>query len=164
MKRCLVLRVFFGACLLSLSTTVLAELNIKSIAQVEKFVMTEAGEKVIQRQEATLVLPGEVIVYTITAINQGSEAAEDITLNNAISEHADYLLGSAGGDFDSNHSNITFSVDGGKNFNLPGLLVVQKDGLQRPAEASDYSNIRWILSSPLPAGESVKVWFKARLK
>jgi uncharacterized repeat protein (TIGR01451 family) len=158
------LRLIILTSLISLSFGAQAELEINSIAEIEERIVQEDGTEKIVRKPAELVLPGATIVYTVTAKNTGSEPADDVVLENAISEHTTYILGSNGDSIGKHAVNTTFSVNGGESYSAAGELLVQEGGTKRSALGSDYTHVRWVLNQPIVAGESIQVWFKAKLK
>jgi uncharacterized repeat protein (TIGR01451 family) len=135
--------------------------ELKTVAEIEVEVINEDGEKEIQRVEATKVVPGDDVIYTIHYANVGEEPAENIVITDPIPEHMEYRAESASGE----GTEITFSVDGGRTFDVPEKLVVEdREGEQRAAEAPDYTHIRWSLESPLSPEGIGNVGFTAKLK
>lgn len=106
------------------------------------------------------IVPGNKVGYRITVNNQGKEPAADIVLNNPVPENTIYVADSARGA----NSNIEFSVDGGKQYEKPAQLFIQKDGKKRPATAKDYTHVRWTLLSPLKAGDKSSVQYIVQVK
>ncbi len=101
------------------------------------------------------------MIYTITAKNTGSEPADNIVVTNPIPAQTVYVEGSAFGA----GSQITFSVDGGKNYDTAGNLKVKDaSGKSRAATAEDYTHVRWTLAFSLKPGESAPVWYRVRVK
>ena len=119
------------------------------------------GEIELRRVPAGKVVPGDEVIYTIYAVNLGDVPAEDVVVHDPIPEHTKYRDGSAiGAD-----TEITFSVDGGVDYGpSKSLTVVAADGSVRPAQASDYTDIRWKFTRALDPGESRFVRFRARLQ
>lgn len=107
------------------------------------------------------VSPGDVLRYTISFTNQGTQTARagTIVITNPLPEGTEYVDGSAGGA----GTVVTFSVDG-ESFAAPESLVIQRDGTSRAATAADYRSIRWTFRPALPAGESGEVWFELRIR
>jgi hypothetical protein len=72
-----------------------------------------------------------------------------------------YKDGSAGGE----GTVITFSVDDGKTYDVPGnLKVLDADGKERSAVASDYTHIRWTLEKSVSPEAVGYVSFRAILE
>ena len=133
-------------------------IRLEHRAQQWERVKDASGEEQRRLVEATRVLPGEEILFTVTYANVGAQAAEDVTITNPVPGHMKYLEGSATGD----GASITFSVDGGRNFGAPqDLVVTEAEGVQRPATANDYTHIRWIVGTDVAAGSSGAVQFTA---
>jgi len=137
--------------------------ELQSLAEVEIEVVNEKGEKEVRRvdaEEAT-VIPGDTVIFTTTYINKGKEAADNVVIKNPVPKHMTYVDFSAEGD----GTTITFSVDGGKSFDfVANLKVKDRDGRERRAVASDYTDISWVVERGLkPAGKG-SVAFRARLK
>ena len=135
------------------------ELDAKVEREIE--VVDESGQKTIKREQAVTVLPGEVVVYTITARNVGEEPATNVVITDPIPEHMDYT-GSVKGE----RTRITFSVDGGKTYDVAtALMVPDGEGQgERPAKPEDYTHIRWQLNDALEPGSALSVEFHARLQ
>lgn len=107
------------------------------------------------------VSPGDVLRYTISFTNQGTQTARagTIVITNPLPEGTEYVDGSAGGA----GTVVTFSVDG-ERFAAPESLMVQQDGASRVATAGDYRSIRWTFRPALSAGESGEVSFDLRIR
>jgi uncharacterized repeat protein (TIGR01451 family) len=134
---------------------------IETKAYVERMVVNEQGQKVLKRVPAARVLPGDTIIFVNTVTNQADETINDIVVGNPIQENMTYVDGSASG----KNAALTFSVDGGKSFDIPGkLLALDEDGKPRQATAADFTNIRWQLLSPLPSQGTQQVEFQAKVK
>ncbi len=135
------------------------ELDAKVEREIE--VVDENGQRTITREQAVTIMPGEVVVYTITARNVGEEPATNVVITDPIPEHMDYT-GSVKGD----RTRITFSVDGGKTYDVATALMVpisEGEG-ERPAKPEDYTHIRWQLNDALEPGSTLSVEFHARLQ
>jgi uncharacterized repeat protein (TIGR01451 family) len=150
---------------LTLSAAVMAEkdavIELKTLAEIEVEVVTEEGEKEIQRVDASKVIPGDEVIYTIHYANTGTEPAENIVITDPIPEHMLYLDGSAAGE----GAIVTFSVDDGKSFDVAtNLKVPADDGGERPARASDYTHVKWTLEGDVEPEASGFVTFRAQLQ
>jgi len=135
--------------------------ELKAVAEMEVEVANDDGQKEIQRVPAAKVVPGDVVIYTIYYTNNGEEPAENFVITNPIPEHMIYLASSAGGD----NTEITYSVDGGNNYDSPeNLTVTDSEGNQTTAKVSDYTHIRWVLNEPVAPEQTGYVNFKAQLE
>lgn len=149
---------------LAFSTAVLAEIKLVQTAEVESVEKNAEGKETTKLTTANKVLPGDTIVYTITATNTGKEPANAIVINNAISEHNMYLPGSAGSVAIGKNTTITFSADGGKTFADAEKVTLTENGETRLASPEEYTHIRWQLNFELAPEKSTKVFFKALLE
>ena len=137
-----------------------ADIRLKAVAEVEVTVVNDKGETEVKRVPATKVVPGTEVIYTITVSNLGDQPADSVVVTDPIPENTTYVDRSAFGA----GTKITFSVDGGKSYDLAGKLKVKDAaGNLRAATASDYTHIRWVLNFTLKPKDVAPVWFKARL-
>jgi uncharacterized repeat protein (TIGR01451 family) len=135
--------------------------DLNTIAEMEIEVINDVGEKEIKRVAAEKVVPGDVVIYTVSYSNNGEEPAENFVITNPVPDHMAYVPESASGD----NTNIQFSVDGGKSYDIPANLAkTDSDGNEVAAGASDYTHIRWTLNDPVAPGVTGNVIFKAILK
>ena len=135
-------------------------IQLDAVAEIEVEVVDDQGEKKIQRQEASLVVPGDEVIYTINFANVGQEPVDDVVITNPVPEHMLFRL------MDGNGSGmrITMSVDGGQQYGAPETLTVtDADGSERPAKPQDYTHIRWAFDRPVEPGDKGSVGFRALL-
>jgi uncharacterized repeat protein (TIGR01451 family) len=136
-------------------------ITLKSVAEVEQQVLNEEGQKVVKRMPAAKVLPGSEVIFTTTYENTGDKAADKAFITNPIPQHMVYVADSAQG----MGTLITFSIDGGKTFDIPArLFVFDAAGRKFPARIQDYTHIRWTFENPLPSGAKGSVSFRAVLE
>ena len=151
-----------AASLLALATGAAAQqphLDVTTLAQKEQVTTNAAGERQVELVPAATVVPGEKVVYTVTFRNISDETAENVVITNPIAAELVYVNGSA----TREGAAVQFSVDGGANFGNPGDLTVDEGGAQRPAEAKDFTHIRWVMQEELAAGAEGVVRFAAVL-
>ena len=135
--------------------------TIKTEAFAEQKIATPEGRQEIKRVPLGQAVPGQMVVFVNTVANQGKLPAEGVMVVNPVPKQMAYVDGTAGGD----GVVITYSVDGGKSYDRPGKLqVLGADGLPRTATGSDYTNIRWQFTKPLPPGSTEQVEFRAVVK
>ncbi len=135
--------------------------SIVTQAVVETKVATEDGRLVVQRIPASKVLPGDTVIFVNTVTNNSDSAAENVAVSNPIPASMLFVSSAA----TAEKTAITFSVNGGVNFDRPERLqVLGDDGKPRPATPADYTDIRWLFSPPLPAGVTKQVEFQAQVK
>lgn len=135
-------------------------LNVKTVVSTEEVTIDENGDRHTQLVDATTVVPGDEVVYTVTFSNVSDEPAENVVITNPLAAEMTYVVGSAFGP----GSDIIFSVDGGKSFASPEKLFVTKSGVEHLASADDYTHIRWVMNNEIVAGAQGMARFKARLK
>ncbi len=137
------------------------KIELKAVAEIEIEVPKENGEVELRRVPANRVVPGDDVIYTITATNVSDGPVDDVVVTDPIPEHMSYLHGTAIGD----GAKVTFSVDSGRSFDQAANLRVRgPDGAPRAATPDDYTHIRWKFTQELPPGASRLVRFRARLQ
>ncbi len=130
---------------------------------VIKKVKTKKGKikKVKEWVKATKVVPGTVVRYVDTVTNNAEAPLSSVAIKNPINEHLAYVAHSAKAE---TNATITYSVDGGKTFDVPAkLYVTDKKGKKHRAQPKQYNAIQWVIAE-VPAKGKVKVEFKAKLK
>lgn len=136
-------------------------ISLAAVAEVEVAVEKPNGEVELKRVPADKVVPGDDVIYTITATNVSDQPVADVVITDPIPKHTVYKDGSAFGDGTA----ITFSVDRGKTFDAAAKLVVRDaDGKTRPAAPADYTHVRWQFTQALAPGASHSVRFHATLE
>jgi len=136
------------------------EVELKTTAQQQVKVVDASGREVTKLVTASKVVPGDEVIYTITARNLSDQAVESVVIDDPIPEHMTYVMGSAVGE----GTVITFSIDGGKSFDRSeNLVLTDASGTSRTAEAKDYTNIRWTLETALAPAATRSVSFRAKL-
>jgi len=158
------MKYFLTLAMMMLPAYAMAAPDVKIDITAEKVVLVEkSGKKVEQRIIASEVLPGDVLVYTLTYKNVGDEAAKDIKVNNPIPKDTAYVLDSAYGP----GAKITFSVDGGKTYKEPSLLRYEVDvkgkAEKREASPEQYTDIRWAVEE-VGVGKSGVASFRVRVQ
>jgi uncharacterized repeat protein (TIGR01451 family) len=137
------------------------DIVVQSIAETEVVVTNKDGRKEKKRQPVALAIPGSQVIYTTRFTNKGAKPAGNIAINNPIPENTVFVSGSAFGASTA----ITYSVDGGKSYDLPNKLKVKiPGGTERPAEPRDYTHIRWRYLGELPPGKRGEVGFRVIIK
>lgn len=140
------------------------KVDLATRAEVQRTVLNDKGEQVVVMVHAAKadVVPGDVVIFTTTYRNLGTEATDPgLVIDNPVPEHMEYVEKSSAG----NNMTITYSVDGGKSFDVPsGLYVTDKDGKRRKARPADYTSIRWTMVKPLAPAVVGTVSFRAKVK
>lgn len=135
-------------------------LLVKTVVQKEEVTVDENGEEKVRLVDASTVIPGDEVIYTVTFQNISDQAAENVVITNPIASDLEYVDGSAFGP----GTEIVFSVDGGTLFAGANDLAVEEDGVTRPARPSDYTHIRWQMQNEIPAGSQGVARFRAKLQ
>jgi uncharacterized repeat protein (TIGR01451 family) len=154
-----------GMILAFVATTVSAQergcILLKTVAEIEKVDTNERGEKTTRLVSAEKIVPGDEVVYTVSATNICDEPADAVVIDNPVPEHMKYLANSAIGP----GTEVTYSIDSGFHYDKPAALKVSNpDGSQREARADEYTNIRWVMRNPLKPGSVAFARFRARLE
>ncbi len=155
------LRLLLATLGLLLAVSAAAQVTLSnSVKKVENLV-DEDGRVERQLVDATRVVPGDELRYTITFTNNGGEVVDagSVVITNPIPESTEYLDGTAFGA----GTEIVFSTDG-ERFAAASELMVEKDGSEALASAKDYATIRWTFGPELKPGETGHVSFNVRLK
>jgi uncharacterized repeat protein (TIGR01451 family) len=137
------------------------DIVVQSIAETEVEVTNKAGRKEKKRQPVTLAVPGSQVIYITRFTNKGTKPAGNVVINNPIPENTVFVGGSAFGASTA----ITYSVDGGKSYDLSNKLTKKiPGGTERPATSSDYTHIRWRYVGELAPGKRGEVGFRVIIK
>ena len=132
--------------------------------RVEKIERVPAADGSVESRlvPADQVVPGDELRYTIVFENNGGHAVDagSVVITNPLPTATEYLNGTAFGA----GTEISFSTDGGQSFARPEDLIVLQDGIEVPAQARDYTAIRWVFSPELAPGEKSYVSFNVKLK
>jgi uncharacterized repeat protein (TIGR01451 family) len=163
MKASTLLNLVFSAILassISLSAHAAGTVEFSNKAEVDVTIMKD-GKKEIKRMPAKKVAPDGEVIYTTTFKNTIDKTISNIVITNPIPANMAYTNDSASGA----NTEITYSVDGGKSYDAATKLTVKAaDGKARPAQAADFSHIRWVYKGDLATGKSSEVGFKAKVK
>ncbi|MEO0617004.1 MAG: hypothetical protein AAFY69_12815 [Pseudomonadota bacterium] len=147
---------------LSLAAPALAQegkIELKSVVEKEVRVVNDAGEEVVQLVTADKVVPGDVVIYTVTYTNVADQAVDNVVITNPINDALSYVVDSAF----APGADVSFSVDGGASFDVLDALTIERDGTTIAAGVDDLTHIRWILREPLDPGAQGFARFRARL-
>jgi len=135
-------------------------LSVKASAEVETKVSLN-GRDTIRLLPADHVVPGDEVIYTLEIRNTGATPVLAPSVRFAIPHHMRYLADSAAGP----GADVSFSVDGGRIFDVPeNLWVAGPGGQLRPATAADYTHIRWQLKHRLKVNSVAFARFRAVVK
>lgn len=134
-------------------------IELKTIGELEQPYVDAAGQAAKRLVPAAKVVPGDEVVWTITASNVCTTPAADVAITNPVPAHMSYVGDTAFGP----GSKIEFSLDG-RAFGTPTALVVAAaDGAQRTARADEYTHVRWVLGHAIGPSETLVVRYRAKV-
>ncbi|MEN7343796.1 MAG: hypothetical protein AAAFM81_12675 [Pseudomonadota bacterium] len=134
-------------------------IETKTTVEKESVVLDENGNERVALVPVSKVLPGDVVIYTVSYTNIGEDGADNVTITYPISEELEYVADSAF----APGASISFSADGGTTFDEISNLTVSIDGEDRAAAMKDLTHIRWVLNDVLDPGSRGFGRFRARL-
>lgn len=159
----------FALCAVALSASgqlpgARARAGLELTTRVEKILAGGGADKADARPRlvpADDLSPGDELVVTVTFLNTAQHALDGVRITQPIPPRMRYVEGSAVGP----RSEVLYSVDGGETYGQPNELgVVAADGVRRAARASDYTDVRWLIKTPLAAGARAFVRFRATVR
>lgn len=157
------MKALFSAVTLLLFATAPTALALSATQTVLKEIRTTtpSGDIATRYIDATLVIPGETVVYRLDYINDQTEPVTDMVLTMPVPAEVTLQDGSA----DQDGVDTYFSADGGQTFTpRADLMVATDDGVMAPAEAADITHIRWVSIEPVAVEARGQLEFKAVLK
>ncbi len=134
--------------------------ELKSEVQVEQPYTDAQGKKTTRLVAPDKVIPGSQVIYIITAKNVCDKPASNVVVNNPMPEHMSYVANSASG----TGTDITYSLDNKTFARLDALTVKNPDGSNRVPHAEEIMGIRWVFTTPINAGQTGAVRFRATVK
>lgn len=135
-------------------------ISIKAVAEVERTARTD-GKETAKLIPAERVVSGDTVIYTLEVRNTAATSVRRPVVTYPVPEHMTYAPASAVGP----GTEVTYSVDAGRSFDVPENLKVQDPGGQvRAATAADYTHIRWQLKNALKGNSVAFVRFRAQVK
>jgi uncharacterized repeat protein (TIGR01451 family) len=133
--------------------------ELKTSGETESEVI-ENGQKVKRLLPVGKTLPGDQIVWTITATNVCNTPTDDVVIANPVPEHMTYVASSAMG----TGTDIAYSLDGKEFKSAAELQVRAADGTTRAARADEYRVIRWSYKTAFAPGATAFVRYRAVVK
>jgi uncharacterized repeat protein (TIGR01451 family) len=130
--------------------------ELKTAAETEQEVV-EQGQKVKRLMPVGKVVPGDEVVWTITARNVCDKPADNIVIANPVPEHMSFVASSAMG----TGTDIAYSLDGKEFKGAAELVVREADGTARAARANEYRAIRWAYKGAFAPGATAFVRYRA---
>jgi uncharacterized repeat protein (TIGR01451 family) len=133
--------------------------ELKTSAETERDVV-EQGQTVKRLVPAGKVVPGDEVIWTITATNVCQTATDNVVIANPVPEHMTYVANSAIG----TGTDIAYSLDGKEFDGATDLQVRTDDGTLRAARAFEYRAIRWTYKNAFAPGATAFVRYRALVK
>ncbi len=139
------------------------EVSITVSVEREITRLDDNGRQVVETEPVDAVQPGDVLVYTLRAVNRGMAPAVGARIVDPIPDGTLLLVD----ELAAADRPTGVSLDGGRSWQAFPARVqrVEADGTTRivaaPAEA--YTHLRWELNAPLGPGETRDVSFKVRV-
>jgi uncharacterized repeat protein (TIGR01451 family) len=135
-------------------------ITVTAIAEVETKI-SRNGHDAVKLVPANRVVPGDQVIYTLEIRNTGAAAVPAPSVAYAVPAHMRYVADSAVGP----GAEVSYSIDGGRTFDRPeNLMVAGPAGQPRPADAADYTHIRWQLKNSLKGNSVAFARFRAVVK
>lgn len=153
---------FISFVITSLSTATTAH-ALSATQTVLKEIRSTApsGDVTTRYIEASLVVPGETVVYRLDYINDQDAPVTDMVLTVPVPAEVTFQDGSA----DQDGVDTQFSADGGLTFTRRAdLMVAAESGAMVPAGPDDITHIRWMSVDPVAAEARGQLQFTAVLK
>jgi uncharacterized repeat protein (TIGR01451 family) len=156
-------RIGFALTLVSASSLALAQdkacVSLKTDAQVEQDYVDAQGKPAKRLAAPGKVVPGNEIVWTITATNTCAKPAEKVVIENAVPEHMVYVADSAVGA----GTTITYSLNGREFAKQSELTVRDADGKTRPARSDEIKSIRWLVGAAIAPNATATARYRAKI-
>jgi uncharacterized repeat protein (TIGR01451 family) len=131
-------------------------LELTGFVELERAVTDETGERRVERVEPKVVVPGDRLIFGTRFANIGTQPIERFVVSNPVPASV-----SVTPDIDPD---VLVSVDGGKSWGRLGELeVVDADGNRRAAQASEITNVRWVLAA-IASGETGQLEFPVTVR
>jgi hypothetical protein len=122
-----------------------APITLQSDIKVEKTVV-QAGIRKVILVPARRTVPGNRLLITNSYHNISAARIENFIVTNPVPKGVVYTADAT--------DKGEVSVDGGKSWGqLAALTVPAANGVRRPAQASDVTHVRWIVSVIAPGAE-----------
>jgi uncharacterized repeat protein (TIGR01451 family) len=158
--RCVALSLLLLAAFNAQAQTAKPCIELNGDQHMEQEYTDAQGKKATRLVALGKVVPGNEVIYTITAKNICDKPATAVAINDDVPEHMIYVMNSAMGV----GTEISYSLDG-KSFARPNALSIKNaDGTSRAPQAEDIKSIRWLYSTAINPGQTGFVRFRATVK
>ena len=132
-------------------------IELKTVAEVEEQYVDAQGRPATRLVTAAKVVPGTEVIWTVSARNVCTQAAEALAIDSPVPEHMAYVAESAAGQ----RMAVSYSLDGKRYASPAELTVRETDGALRIARADEYRAIRFVMTAPLGGGEAIAAQYRA---
>lgn len=138
---------------------VVAPPDIAVSSTLERIVASAAADaQHVELAAGTVASHADQLILSVRFANVSGAVVDTVRITSAIPADVRYVPGSASGP----GSAVLFSVDNGRTFGRPAELTLPAaGGGTRPADAADYTHVRFILDAPLDAGATGVARFRA---
>jgi len=133
---------------------------LKTDAQMEQDYLDAQGKSAKRLVAPGKVIPGNEIIWTITATNTCAKPADKVVIENAVPEHMTYVADSAMGP----GTTITYSLNGRDFMKQADLVVNEAYGKTRPARVDEIKSIRWVVGAAIAPSSMAFARYRARVK
>jgi len=143
--------------------TSVARSTSRPVVKVQLAGAVERDRALVPLEKTTVVNPGEILDWTITAANDGNAAAFEYKTVGQIPQGTVFVADSA----KAQGAKALYSIDGGKSYSAqPMIEVKQADGSikRMPAPVAMYTQIRYEWADSLAQGGKLSASYKVRVK
>jgi uncharacterized repeat protein (TIGR01451 family) len=153
-----------GAGLAAQAQSLVPRVNVTVGVEREVVRVADDGTTVVEREPVDIARPGDVLVYTVRAVNVGDAPARSPRIEDPIPDGTVLVVDSV----DADAARATASLDGGRSWvAFPATRSVREaDGNERtvPVPPEDYTHLRWTLDGALSPGAARDLSFKVRVR
>ena len=152
----------FALAMLGVFTAPAHATGLKATQSVEvaTIITDESGEDTLTFVPATEVEPGQNLRYSLAYANEGSEAAENVSLVMPVPAEVTYLEASVS----EASAQVLYSADNGETFDARDALMVGEAEMRRIANADEITHIKWTFATPIAPSESGTISYMGVLK
>ena len=140
------------------------KIRIEIKAEREITLVAPSGEIEVKREPARQAAGGDVLVYTLQIVNEGSAPALKTKVVDPVPSGTILIPDSVGGE----GTRAAFSIDGGATYASYPITreVVREDGSteELPVPIEEYTHVRWTLTEPLAPRQTRAAYFKVRVQ
>jgi uncharacterized repeat protein (TIGR01451 family) len=132
-------------------------IELTTTASIEQKFRNSQGRVAVRLVPPGKVVPGDEIVWTITARNVCDIALDRVVIANPVPTHMKYIGGSATGQ----GTVVAYSLDGVAFGPAASLTVKAPDGTVHEAPPDAYRHVRWTYQGALAPGALASVRYRA---